>query len=117
MLTVTREGKVTGDYWAGIRKVEQARVRLAVEQIEQKQAEQYVAAVKAIPKAQPAGKTDGRQKRKPAKKTKPTLYDEIGETIEKLYIDGWTMKQIAGQFFISTQTVSKILKKRDRRGA
>jgi len=119
MLHVTREGVVTGSYWDDIRKVERERVGIYLKQKEDKDRSNYINAMKAatiisdIPKP-PESKVKGRQKRKPSPKTKLSLYDIHGDKAEKLYVDGFTIKQIADELNIKYVTAQKILNKRSR---
>ncbi|NLB52071.1 MAG: response regulator transcription factor [Syntrophomonadaceae bacterium] len=111
LIHVTKDGIVTGDYWGGIRQVEKDKVKQAIKYREQKQREEYFNAIQAAKSTiePPTGKINGRRKRKSSKKTKPTMREIYGEQIERLFVDGFTMKQIASTIGISTQTVSKII--------
>lgn len=119
MLHVTREGAVTDSYWTTLRQLERERASMIVRAREAKDHQNYIDAMKDtpiisdIPKP-PARKVEGRQKRKPSPKTKQSLYDIHGDKAEQLYIDGFTIKQIADELNIKYVTAQKILNKRSR---
>lgn len=128
MLTVTKEGQKTGDYWAGIREVEKARAVKGLELIEQRQVADYVEAKiaerrwrkvlakKAVKRAKEeaaAAKAAEKKKRGPRQNT---LYHKWGETIERLYLDGWRRKDIAEYCKISLGSVKLILQRKAKEG-
>lgn len=112
MITVTREGVITGDYWEGIRKVERQRAGQAIADKERQQEEQYAAAMKSAIKPPKGAK-------KKRKKKKLTLHDKHGARLYKLYQEGLSAKEAAAIVGVSYATalssINKTIRSRGRR--
>ena len=108
MLTVTKEGQVTGDYWAGLQQVERQRSKALIQQKESQQSQDFIAATRSAENRKTkekkelpvAAKANGR---------KPTLYDLHKDRVGELYAQGWTPRQIEAEIAISVSSIKKIL--------
>lgn len=109
MLTVTRDGHITGNYWEGIRRIEKERAKETLERAEQRQRDNYRNAVEAAARWKPAEeKTIKKPNRKGA--GRPTYAELYGETISDLHFYGnYTNAQIANKLGISMTSVKNIL--------
>lgn len=117
MLTVTREGQVLGNYWAGLRRAEQQRAAESVALVEQRETEQIKTALKTMGKWQETQtKAAAKQtpKPKPEKPVKPTHYNIWGDEIEQMYKDNWKTRDIAAYCNISVTSVKLILARKAR---
>ena len=109
MLTVTKDGQVTGDYWAGLRQVERQRGKALIAMKESQQTQDFITATATAEKNQ----TQPKKKQLPtaAKENgrKPTLYDLHKDRVGELYAQGWTPRQIEAEIEISKRSIQKIL--------
>lgn len=109
VLTVTRDGMITGDIWAAARAVERDRASLASRRAAESQAKDYIAAKKIEKRL----KRLASREEKPEKLTKITkrknFYEEWGETVKRLDKDGWKVKDMAACCSMSEQSVRNIL--------
>lgn len=107
MLTVTRDGQVTGDYWEGVRKAEMVLAKAAIAAREQRYIDDYqrAKATEKIPK--------------PAKKHKrgryagrESYYSQFGDRIERMFLDGQTYREISTELGISYDSARLILQRK-----
>jgi hypothetical protein len=114
-VNVTREGTVTGDYWESLRTVERERAAMVSRQAEQTHAANYKTAVIIEQKRQQdQAKAAGKKTKEKAAKKKPNYYEQWGETIERMYIDGWKINDIAACCRMKASTVRTILAKKEK---
>lgn len=110
MLTVTKDGQVTGDYWAGLQQVERQRSKALIQQKESQQSQDYITATRSAEKNQT--QTKGKKELPVAAKEngrKPTQYDLHKDRVGELYAKGWTVRQIQAEIEISKRSIQKIL--------
>ena len=109
MLTVTKDGTITGDYWAGLQQVERQRSKALTAMRESQQSQDFIAATRSAENRKAHTKE---KKQLPAAKEsnrKPTLYDLHKDRVGELYAQGWTVRQIQAEIEISKRSIQKIL--------